>query len=25
VPAAPGMRQVLPRIQAYFAGKGDSK
>jgi len=25
VPAAPGMRQVLPRIQAYFAGRGDSK
>jgi anaerobic selenocysteine-containing dehydrogenase len=25
VPVAPGMRQVLPRIQAYFAGKGDSK
>ncbi|MDP3192491.1 MAG: formate dehydrogenase, partial [Rhodoferax sp.] len=25
VPAAPGMRQVLPRIQAYFAGKGDTK
>jgi len=25
VPAAPGMRQVLPRIQAYFAGRGDTK
>lgn len=25
VPAAPGMRQVLPRIQAYFAGKGETK
>ncbi len=25
VPAAPGMRQVLPRIQAYFAGRGDHK
>ncbi len=25
VPAAPGMRQVLPRIQAYFAGRGDNK
>ena len=25
VPAAPGTRQVLPRIQAYFAGKGGFK
>jgi hypothetical protein len=25
VSAAPGMRQVLPRLQAYFAGKGDNK
>ncbi len=25
VTAAPGMRQVLPRIQAYFAGRGETK
>jgi hypothetical protein len=25
VPAAPGVQQVLPKLRAYFAGRGDNK